>query len=106
MSQEVVGLHLVGAEQFGDAVVVPRQARHGVDVGLIGARRHAAQLQRVEHALAKGLIFVGAVSAMTALLDRLEHMPALVKVRSSDSVGFPASRPPRQRFSSTPIAWC
>ena len=48
-----VSLHLIGAEPLGAAVVVPRQSGHGVDVGGLRSRCHAAHLQRVKHATAQ-----------------------------------------------------
>jgi len=46
-------LHLLGCQRLGTAPVVPRQARHGLEVALLSACGHAAQHQCVEHALSK-----------------------------------------------------
>ena len=55
MPQQVqqVPLHLGPGEQGRAAPKVPTQARQRVDVGLSGANRHPAQLQRVQHALSQ-----------------------------------------------------
>ncbi len=47
-----VGLDLLGAEQFGAAVVVARHARDGFGVAFLGALGQAAYGHGVEHALA------------------------------------------------------
>jgi hypothetical protein len=70
-----VALHLFGRQGIGTAPIVPRQSRHGVDVGLLSAIRHAAQHQRVKHALPE--------QSHCRLLDRCRHMPASIKVRRS-----------------------
>ena len=48
-----VPLHLGPGKQGRVAAKVPTQARQRVDVGIVGANRHPALLQRVQHALSQ-----------------------------------------------------
>ncbi len=86
-------LHLLGAQGVGAAPVVPGQARHGVDVGLLGAKCHAAQHQCVEHALSKWAHHRSPRSARAHA--RVDQGTAFNAATSF------ALQPPRQRFSST-----
>ena len=87
-------LHFSAVQHVRAAPVMPRQPRHGINVGLLGSLGLAAQHQRVEHALSKW--------AHHRLLDRYASTcPRRSRYGRSSAAAFFELHPPLQRFSST-----